>query len=656
MTEKYLNSALSAEERAKDLLSKMSLAEKLGQVQCFGRAQMGKRKADDLFPHGFGQVSNLIAVAMPTEQAVAKMVNEDQRLAMRLSDHHIPALFHIESLSGPWWLIQQPFHQELVRLRPGTPSLRKRLGRSLVSRVGQWECGRCVPPSLTSPAIPALAGMDAELPIVNCYNQDLVKMIENGQLDEAYLDRAVYHTLVTKFKLGLFEHPFAKENDEVAKIYSDPAAKKISREAAAKSVIMLKNDGALPLNTETKRIAVIGCHADSVRSLFGCYTYMGMKESTVGVKVTMAGIETDDDSPVNPHATVNTYPGSIVHRQPAAVGKLTRQCYPQAKSLFAALKDACPRATVEYAYGFPYVGNDDTHFAEALAVAKKADVVVLTLGGKYGWNMTSTTGEGIDSQSINLPAIQDKFIKQVAKLGKTLVGVHFDGRPISSDVADKYLNAIIEAWTPGEFGGEVLADIMTGKINPSGKLTCSVARNAGQIPVYYNHDNGSGTDTGASAAFNTYVDGPRTPRYAFGHGLSYTSFKVDHLRVDHDQVTPDQVFKVSVDVKNTGHVAGAEVVQLYFRDEVASMVRPNKQLAGFKRVELQPSEKETVTFIVNPSLFAFLDEDMKWKVEHGQFTLLAGDVSDNLNTKGKVTVTKDALIDGTKRQFVAQVE
>ncbi|MFC6260675.1 glycoside hydrolase family 3 N-terminal domain-containing protein [Levilactobacillus fujinensis] len=802
VNQKYQDTSLSPEERAENLMSQMSLEEKLGQIECFSRAHLVGKDPKKLYPQGFGQVSNLLATALPDEVSVAEMVNTDQKLAMSLSEHHIPALFHIEALCGVLIAKAKSFPAGIGQASTWNPQLQHQLGLQIgeqahavgmrqvaapvlditrdprFGRLGEsygedptlasamgtafvkglqhdgdltkgvlatskhflgFQHGEGGIHSARTPIVPRElrevyakpfqaaitdgglgsvmnsygeidgdpvissrkiltdllrkemkfdgyvvsdymsmerlkdvfhtasdytvagvqsleAGMDAELPVIHCYDHKLIDLIKNGQLNQKYLDRAVFDTLVVKFKLGLFEHPFALPVESLKKVYQS-ATTTNSSQAAQESLILLKNDGILPLKPQKKTIAVIGCHADSVRSYFGGYTYMAMKESTVGVKVTMAGIDVDDDSPVNSDATKSkTYSGSIVHRQNREVEALTRDCYPQSKSLVDELKGDCPDTKITYAYGYPYAGNDQSGFEEALNIARQADTVILTLGGKYGWNMASTTGEGIDAMSINLPECQEEFLTKVAELNKPMIGIHFDGRPISSDAADKYLNAIIEAWAPGEFGGPAIVDTLLGKKNPSGKLPVTVARTSGQLPVYYNHDNGSGIDAGPSMAFNSYVDGTRTPRYPFGFGLSYTNFNLGNLQVVGQEVSPDQSIELQADVTNTGSVPGDEVVQLYYRDQVASVVRPVKQLAGFQKVSLAAGEKTTVKFVIQPSLMSFLDSDMNWKIEAGKFELMLGTSSTDLPLSTTVTVSKDKLIDGTKRQFVATSE
>jgi len=263
-------------------------------------------------------------------------------------------------------------------------------------------------------------------------------------------------------------------------------------------------------------------------------------------------------------------------------------------------------------------------------------------------------GEGIDATDINLPICQETFLEKLSELQKEVVAVHFNGRPISSDAADKYANAILEAWNPAEKGAEAITDVFLGNYNPSGKLPISVARSAGQIPIYYNHPNGSSYHQGESIGFSEYVDMPHTPRYFFGHGLSYTSFAYSNLRLSRKDIEPTSVLTISFDIENTGKMQGTEVVQLYLKDRYASMTRPVMELAGFKRIELNPREKQCVSFQVDPSQMAFLDRDMKWKIESGDLDVLIGSSSNDIRLKDSFRITSDLYIDGQYRKFYAK--
>ena len=209
---------------------------------------------------------------------------------------------------------------------------------------------------------------------------------------------------------------------------------------------------------------------------------------------------------------------------------------------------------------------------------------------------------------------------------------------------------------PATYGAEAVANVLTGKINPSGKLPVTVARNAGQIPVYYNHPNGSNWHQARSIGFQDYVDQPHLPRYYFGHGLSYTSFYYSNLRLSQKEVGPMEDVIVSANIKNTGTVSGTEIIQLYLRDLHASMTRPVKELQGFARVTLEPGEEKSVRFIVQPSQMAFLDAQMRWKVEKGEYVVQLGASSEDIRLEDSFSVTENAWIEGRERAFCAKAE
>ncbi len=328
---------------------------------------------------------------------------------------------------------------------------------------------------------------------------------------------------------------------------------------------------------------------------------------------------------------------------------------PNCKNLLQAIQAQLPNAKVLYAVGYPKAGADESGFAEALELIRQADAAILTLGGKNGSGSIATMGEGVDGADINLPACQDAFIRAAAKLGKPLIGVHFDGRPISSDTADELLDAIIEAWTPAKFAAEAVANVLTGRYNPSGKLPLTVARSAGQIPVCYNHPNGSAWHQGMSVGFTDYVDMPHRPRYCFGHGLSYTQFVYSDLSLSKEELLPEDELTMSLCITNTGTVPGTEVVQMYLQDVQASMTRPVKELQGFARVNLAPGESKRLSFTVQPSQMAFLDKDMKWKIEKGEIHVQLGASSEDIRLEGSFRIIEDRWINGRDRCFYAKV-
>lgn len=800
MNGSYIDSSLSSEERADDLLSRMTLEEKIGQLQCYSAIHSAGKSVQEAFPHGVGQVSSLIATMLPTKEAVAAMVRGLQEEIMNASKHRIPALFHIEALTGTLITEATSFPSGIGQASTWNPALQKQMGAivgkqtravgfrqvlapvldiSRDSRFGRQGETYGEDPTLSSAmgvayvkgvqndgqltngvaatakhflafqageggihsartAVPERelrevyakpfqaaikeadlqavmnsyasingeavigskniqtkllreelgftgvtvsdygsigqlhtvhkvsetkedagqraieAGMDVELPINECYTQDFAERVKAGLLEEDIIDRAVRRTLIEKFKLGLFEDPFPFGEDAMKAAFDKKTADETSLQMARESCVLLKNNGVLPLQQVSKKIAVIGYHLNSVRSLFGGYSYMAMKESSVGVQVTMAGIEVEDGSPSSADSsTRQCYSGSIVNVEDYRVDQLVRDAYPGITSVLEELESAYPDVEIAYAYGYPYVGDDESGFEEALAVARDADVVLMSIGGRYGWNTASTTGEGIDSTQIGLPQCQEQFISRVAKLNKPMIAVHFDGRPVSSDAVDEHLDAVVEAWTPGEHGAKAIMEVLQGTYNPSGKLPVSVARNAGQIPVYYAHENGSSYDAAPSAGFNRYLDGERTPRYHFGYGLSYTTFEMKIVGVNRTNFHPLEKVALDVAVSNTGDRQGSEVVQLYVTDTMASMVRPVKELIGFQKIALEPRETKTITFEFQLSQLAFLDEGMQWKVEAGDIRLSVGRASDRPESEIRVTIMEDAYVQGAERGFFA---
>lgn len=500
------------------------------------------------------------------------------------------------------------------------------------------------------------AGMDVEMPSPAGYGDGLQALFESGEADVGLLDRAVLRVLTAKFRMGLFEHPFALADEILREIFcGNSRAREITRQSARESLVLLKNDGTLPLDTgKIRKIALIGPHGDNARMFFGGYTHLSMMESIFAAANSIAGVAGVE----NPSGReIKTVPGTNIQSDlTEEFDPILRRQKPDCPSLLAALREAMPEMDIAYAYGYPIAGDDRSGFEEALTLAREADVILLTLGGKYGTCSIASMGEGVDGANVNLPSCQDVFIQKAAALGKPLVGIHFDGRPISSDTADQFLNAILEAWTPGEAGGEAVAGTLTGKYSPGGKLPVSVAYHAGQIPVYYNHPWGSCEHQGESIGFASYVDLPHTPRYPFGYGLSYTTYQYGRLRLSAEELEPEETLRVSVDVRNTGCAAGDEVVQLYLSDRCASRTRPVRELAGFKRLRLEPGEGKAVTFTVNFSQMAFLDKDMRWKIERGDFDIQIGSSSADIRAAGMVRVTGDAWIDGSKRAMWAEAE
>lgn len=505
------------------------------------------------------------------------------------------------------------------------------------------------------------AGMDIEMPKATGYGEELKEMFRSGQADTELLDRTVLRVLEAKFRMGLFEHPFAMDGESCQKIFEEKEGAELSFRSARESMVLLKNNGILPLSGKIKKLALIGPHADCARKFFGGYTHLCMMESVYAVASSIAGVEGSPESgqisgAMLPNGEpVNYVPGTNIQSDEAELfDDILRLQKPDCRSLVEELKERMTDTEILYAYGYPVAGKDQSRFEEALQAVREADAVILTLGGKHGTCSMATMGEGVDAADINLPECQDAFIQAAAACGKPLIGVHFDGRPISSDTADQYLDAIIEAWNPAETGAQAVADVLLGVYNPGGKLPVSVAYHAGQIPIYYNHPNGSAWHQQESIGFVNYVDLPHTPRYCFGHGLSYTRFEYSEIHISAAEIGAEESVQISCVVKNAGNCAGDEVVQLYLRDRFASMTRPVKELAGFKRIHMEPEEKVRVTFTVQADQSAFLDRQMRWKVEKGDIDAEIGSSSEDIRLKGTYRITEDKWINGMERAFYAK--
>ncbi|MDR0640872.1 MAG: glycoside hydrolase family 3 C-terminal domain-containing protein [Treponema sp.] len=521
--------------------------------------------------------------------------------------------------------------------------------------------------SLRDAGVKALkAGLDVECPVPQAYTAHLAAAVRAGEVDEALVDRSVRRVLETKFKLGLFEnpYPFAALAQDA---YENPAYRAHSLKAARESIVLLKNDGLLPLPKDLKTIAVLGPHANSLRLLFGCYTFPASIEMALGramgdmagmgdgVSNSMAGVfgPPKDDGFVQSEPM----PGCEVLREHPDVTKAIQALYAEkTPTILAALKAKCPNTRIIYAEGCEVAGKDRSKFAEALEAARQADVVIMTLGGKYGWGLNCTVGEGIDCDDIGLGGVQEDFAREITALGKPTVLVHMDARPLSFPWAQEHINAILENWYPGITGGEALADVLFGDYNPAGRMPITAPRNPGQIPVYQGQKPGNSYYARKTrGVLSRYAEGVTEPLYYFGEGQSYTQFDYRDLTVS-EKVTTGGLVEITCTVQNTGKRDGEEVVQLYVSDEQASMLRPYKEFAGAKRFALKAGESRRLRFTLRPSQFAFLNQDMKWVVEEGDMTVYIGASSADIRLTGVFHIENSAEIEGSRRGFYARAE
>lgn len=518
--------------------------------------------------------------------------------------------------------------------------------------VGNLHTVQRVAESFAGAGLAALhAGVDVELHVPQGFDRELRDRFAEGSADVAMLDRAVHRVLAAKFRMGLFEHPFALEGAERESTYHRQEDRAVTLRSARESLVLLSNDGVLPLAPAIRTIVVIGCHAETARFFFGGYTHYSMAEGKLAANASMAGLVTHNEEV---RTATQSVPGTSIEASDGSQYEvLLQRQQPGIRSLLQELQARLPDTEVLWARGYPIAGDDESGHAEALDLAARADVVLMTLGGKHGTSSIASMGEGIDATDIRLPPCQEQLIIKLSALEAPVVGIHLDGRPVSSDAADSHLAALLEAWSPAESGAEAIVDVLIGATEPTGRLPVSVAHNAGQIPIYYNHPGGSAWHQGGSIGFADYVDAPHSPRYPFGHGLSYTRFEYSDLTLSDRAIEPDDVLQIGVTVRNTGHRTGTEVVQLYVTDRFASVSRPVRQLAGFRRVTLEAGAHAVVEFGFQVSQLAFVDRDLQWRVEAGDIDVMVGASSEDVRVADTFAVTSDAIIDGAGRGFFA---
>lgn len=513
---------------------------------------------------------------------------------------------------------------------------------------------------LEDAAIQALeAGLDVELPNPEAYPK-LVEAVRTGRVDMALIDQAVRRTLTWKFRLGLFEQPYA-QIEQIPALFNDPQHRVLSQQLAAKSLVLLKNEGLLPLRKDLKRVAVIGPHADSVRAFFGWYTFPPMLEFMREVmrNPAMAALfnpPSDEGQFVPPsEADIQAVQESMADILEAAdIEAAIKKMYP-AISVREAIQNLVSAHTeVVYARGCDITDPSTEGFAAAVEAARRADVAIVVLGDRSSM-FDGTTGEGRDRASLALPGVQQQLLEAVWATGTPTVLVLINGRPLAVNWAAEHVPAILEAWYPGQEGGPAIAGALWGEINPGGKLPVTIPRSEGQIPIYHYHKMGSGYQRPEENTFTLYTDIPITPLYTFGHGLSYTSFEYGNLRISPAQVDSRGQVEIACDVTNVGERAGDEVVQLYLRDRLARVTRPVQELAGFKRITLGPGERCTVTFTVEMRQLGFYNHEMRFVVEPGYVDVMIGGGSDDIRLRGEFEITGEVVEVLGKRAFTSRV-
>jgi len=415
------------------------------------------------------------------------------------------------------------------------------------------------------------AGIDIEMATTN-FARYAESLIEAGELDEALIDQAVLRILELKDNLGLFENPYRGADPEKEKeVLLCSEHRNAARRIAAKSMVLLKNNGVLPLSRTVNKLAVIGPYTEPV-NILGCWRCLGKNEEAVPLS---SGI----------------------------LSKLTSN-------------------RVAFAKGCGISEGDDKDIADAVAAAKNADVIVLALGEHY-----KMTGEAGSRAYITLPGRQNELADAIFSLGKPTVIVLFNGRPLEIRNLAEKASAILEVWFPGTEGGSAIADILFGDESPSGRLTMSFPYTVGQVPIYYNCLNTGrpkGDDSNTARNTSRYLDIPNAPLYPFGYGLTYTTFEYSNANLNSNILVRGSKIVLTVTVTNTGERAGEETVQLYLRDISAVISRPVLELKDYKKVCIEPGESQDVSFDINESMLEYYNTNKIKMSEQGKFTAFVG--------------------------------
>ncbi|MEM1691959.1 MAG: beta-glucosidase BglX [Thermofilaceae archaeon] len=446
------------------------------------------------------------------------------------------------------------------------------------------------------------AGVDMDM-VSDLYRRHLAELVRRGVVPESLIDEAVRRVLRVKFLLGLFENPYA-DPERARRVVKCGEHVEAALEIARKCIVLVKNEGVLPLSKSLRRIAVIGPLADDRDAVLGCWRALG-----------------------DPGDAVSVLEG--VRRK---VGSATE---------------------VLYAKGCDVSSQDRSGFAEAVEAAKRSDAVVLVVG-----ESADMSGEASSRAHLDLPGVQEELVKTVweAVGGRIpVVMVVMSGRPLTMKWAAEHIPAIVVAWHLGVRAGDAVADVLFGDYNPGGKLPVTWPRAVGQVPIYYNHKR-TGRPPSAERFTSKYIDEDWRPLFPFGHGLSYTRFEYSDLRVEPEKVEPGGTVTISFELANAGEREGDEVAQLYVRDVVASVTRPVMELKGFKRVTLKPGERRRIVFKLPTQLLAFYGRDMKPRIEAGLYEVMVGSSSADIRLKGSFEVLRTLILEEDGRVWFTEAQ
>jgi beta-glucosidase len=434
------------------------------------------------------------------------------------------------------------------------------------------------------------------------YLRNLESLVQSGKLSVAQIDDAVRPILEVKIRMGLFEHPYA-DSSAAESILTDPEHRKLARVAAQRTMVLLRNQNSLlPLKKTLASVAVIGPLADSEKEIQGSW---GVEKAAKAVSA-LEGVRAK-----LPHTRVESVKGADLQRK-----------YPSLVDKVFGIKPTVPLSEDQL----------KNELDKAVEAARRADTVILVLG-----ELSNMSGEAASRASLDLPGNQQQLLEAVVATGKPIVLVFLNGRPLNISWAAEHVPAILEAWYPGTEGGNAIADILFGDANPEGRLPVSWPRTTGQVPTYYAHNLTHQPEDDKNFT-SRYLDVPTPPLYPFGYGLSYTPFAFSNLQLSQATLAPGESLQVSIDVENTGRSSGNEVVQLYVHQRAGSASRPVRELKGFQRALLAPSEKKTVRFTVGKDELSFWSPEAKaWVEESEEFDVwVGGDSTSSLHASFRV--------------------
>ncbi|MBC7652931.1 MAG: beta-glucosidase BglX [Oligoflexus sp.] len=435
-------------------------------------------------------------------------------------------------------------------------------------------------------AITAGNDMDMES---NAYEGHLAKLVKEGKVNIDHVNDAVKRILIKKFELGLFDNPyrFSDEKREKAELNS-LANKAASREVAKKSIVMLKNEtGILPISKATKTIALIGPLVKANQDMRGFWALSWGK----------------DDIPLSLYEGVRNKLGN--------------------------------KTKLLYAKGCNINDSVTTGFRDAIETARNAEVVIMAVGETF-----DMTGEAKSKADIHIPGVQEQLVKAIIETGKPVIVLVMGGRPLIFNYTATNAKSILFTWWLGSQAGDAMADVLFGDYNPSGKLPITFPRSIGQIPIYYAQTHtGRPFEEGKSANYRSaYLDVSNSPQYAFGHGLSYTTFKYSDINLDKTEIALNDTIKISLKITNTGKYTGEEVVQLYIQDKVAQPVRPILELKDFQKIKLAPGETKQLVFYIEKEKLSFYNDDLKWIAQPGDFEVMLGSAADDIRLRNAFTL------------------